>query len=57
MKKFTEKGMNRVFKRVLKDLEKTWERHQQGKVVNLSNWGTIGNLEWVLQLMKQFLEE
>ena len=57
MKKITEKGMNRTFKHVLKDLEKTWERHQQGKVVNLSCWGTVENLEWVIQLMKQFLQE
>ena len=51
------KWMNRVFKRILKDLEKILDRHQKGKKVDLSRWDTIENVIWIIEFMKQYLEE
>ena len=57
MKKLQRTWMNRVFQKVHRDLEKIRVRHQRGKKVDLSPWGTLENLEWVLVLIEDFLQE
>lgn len=57
MTKRATKWANRVFQKVLKDLEKTMDRHQKGKKVDLSRWGTLENLAWIIECMQEFLQE